>query len=29
MALTQGFGIEFQSIDMDSVEIVRAYLEKN
>lgn len=29
MALAQGFGIEFQSIDMSSVEILRAYLEKN
>ena len=29
MALAQGFGIEFQSIDMSSVDIVRAYREKN
>jgi len=29
MGLAQGFGIEFQSIDMDSVDIVKAYLEKN
>lgn len=29
MALAQGFGIEFQSIDMTSVDIVKAYLEKN
>ena len=25
----QGVGIEFQSIEMDSVEIIRAFLEKN
>ena len=29
MGLAQGFGIEFQSIDMDSVDIIKAYLEKN
>jgi CheY-like chemotaxis protein len=29
MALSQGFGIEFQSIDMDSVEIIRAFLDIN
>jgi CheY-like chemotaxis protein len=29
MSLAQGFGIEFQSIDMSSVEIIRAFLEKN
>lgn len=29
MTLPQGFGIEIQSIDMSSVEIVRTYLEKN
>lgn len=29
MNLAQGFGIEFQSIDMASVDIVKAYLEKN
>lgn len=29
LALPQGFGIEIQSIDMGSVDIVRAYLEKN
>lgn len=29
LALPQGFGIEFQSIDMVSVDILRAYLEKN
>ncbi len=29
MSLAQGFGIEFQSIDMASVDIVKAFLEKN
>jgi len=29
MNLAQGFGIEFQSIDMASVDIVKAFLEKN
>jgi CheY-like chemotaxis protein len=29
MSLAQGFGVEFQSIDMASVDIVKAYLEKN
>lgn len=29
MSLPQGFGIEVQSIDMSSVEIIRTYLEKN
>jgi len=29
MALPQGFGIEIQSIDMSSVDIIRSYLEKN
>ncbi len=29
LALPQGFGIEIQSIDMASVDILRAYLEKN
>jgi len=29
MSLAQGFGIEFHSIDMASVDIVTAYLEKN
>jgi CheY-like chemotaxis protein len=29
MSLTQGFGIEIQSIDMDSVEIIQAYLDKH
>ena len=29
MTLPQGFGIEIQSIDMSSVEIIRSYLEKN
>jgi CheY-like chemotaxis protein len=29
MILAQGFGVEFQSIDMASVDIVKAYLEKN
>jgi CheY-like chemotaxis protein len=29
MGLAQGFGVEFQSIDMASVDIVKAYLEKN
>lgn len=29
MTLPQGFGIEIQSIDMSSVEIIRAYLERN
>ena len=29
MTLPQGFGIEIQSIDMSSVEIVRTYLDKN
>lgn len=29
MTLPQGFGIEFQSIDMDSVDIIRAFMEKN
>jgi CheY-like chemotaxis protein len=29
MSLAQGFGIEFQSIDMGSVDIIRAFLEKS
>jgi CheY-like chemotaxis protein len=29
MTLPQGFGIEILSIDMDSVDIIRTYLEKN
>ena len=29
MAMPQGFGVEIQSIDMGSVDIIRAYLEKN
>ena len=29
LALPQGFGIEIQSIDMGSVDIIRTYLEKN
>ena len=29
MTLAQGFGIDFQSIDRNAVEIVRAFLEKN
>lgn len=29
MGLPQGFGIEFQSIEMASVDILKAYLEKN
>lgn len=29
MLLAQGFGIEFQSIGMSSVEIIRAFMEKN
>lgn len=29
MVLAQGFGIEFQSIDMASVDTIRAYLDKN
>jgi CheY-like chemotaxis protein len=29
MTVPQGFGIEIQSIDMSSVEIIRSYLEKN
>lgn len=29
MILAQGFGIEIQSIEMNSVEIIRAYLDKN
>ena len=29
MSLAQGFGIEFQSIDMGSVEILKTYLENN
>lgn len=29
MSLPQGFGIEVQSVDMSSVEIIRTYLEKN
>ncbi len=29
MTLPQGFGIEILSIDMDSVEIIRSYLERN
>ena len=29
MALPQGFGIEIQSIDMSSVDIIRTYLDKN
>ncbi len=29
MGLAQGFGIEFHSIDMASVDIVKAYLDKN
>ena len=29
MTMPQGFGIEIQSVDMDSVDVIRAYLEKN
>jgi len=29
MSMPQGFGIEIQSIDMNSVDIIRKYLEKN
>jgi CheY-like chemotaxis protein len=29
MAIPQGFGIEFQTIDMASVEIIKTYLDKN
>lgn len=29
MILSQGFGIEFQSIDMSSVDTIRKYMEKN
>ena len=29
MALAQGFGIEIQSIEMNSVEIIRSYMNKN
>ena len=29
MTLAQGFGIEFQSIDMSSVDTIRAFLDKN
>jgi len=29
MTLPQGFGIEFQSINLDSVDIIRAFMEKN
>jgi len=29
MALVQGFGIEIQSIEMNSVEIIRSYMNKN
>lgn len=29
LALPQGFGIEIQSIDLDSIDVLRAYLEKN
>jgi len=29
MGLAQGFGIEFHSIDMAAVDIVKAYLDKN